>query len=516
MHSIFSLFTSAFSLKLLGNKARALFISLLATLTVAFVPASLAQNKNELPEIGNAGFTTLSIEKERQFGDLMMRNTRATQPIINDPVIIEYINDLGNRMVRNAKGVNYSFEFFVVRNPELNAYAFFGGHIGIHSGLITRAENESELASVIGHEISHVTLRHLARSMEDRSKTSALSIAGMVSGILLALVDPNAGMAALMTTQAATAQSAINYTRSNEKEADRVGIELLANSGFDPQAAPSFFSKMAAEYRYASKPPAILLTHPVPESRVADARYRAQNYPPRILPPSLPFELTKARLRARYSSNSKDNIIQFQSEIDRKDYLLREAALYGLAISYLDNKNYDKAKLILEDLLAEDNKNLFYIDALADVYISMKAFKTGKEMLERLNLFMPNNPVVTLNYANLAISAKDYKFAEDLLKDFIIVHPENFLAYELLTDLYKKQEKQLEYHLYRAEIYAQLAGYQKAVDELQTAYNFSKEQPLMKKRIKAKILQYQDAESRLKRLIGKSFNGFAPYKLPKH
>ena len=177
-------------------KLKPLIISLaLATsLTSNVFAANTDSNKNKLPEIGSAGFSVLSIEKERQIGGEMMRQIRASQPILNDPVLTEYINDLGNRMVRNAKDVNYSFEFFVIRNEELNAFAFFGGHIAIHSGLITTASTESELASVVAHEISHVTQRHLARRLESQDKSQPIAMASMISSILLTLINPSMGI----------------------------------------------------------------------------------------------------------------------------------------------------------------------------------------------------------------------------------------------------------------------------------------------------------------------------------
>ena len=277
-------------------------------------------DKNKLPEIGSAGFSVLSIEKERQIGGEMMRQIRASQPVLNDPVLTEYINDLGNRMVRNAKDVNYSFEFFVIQNQELNAFAFFGGHIAIHSGLITTTKTESELASVIAHEISHVTQRHLARRLEAQSKSQPLAMAGLISSVLLTLVNPSVGIAALSTTMAASQQAGINYTRGNEKEADRVGIMLLANSGFNPQGAPDFFATMAEKYRYKSKPPAMLLTHPLPESRISDARLRAQSLSPRPLAPNLQFELAKARIKARYEDDALRNIAYFEGILNKSRY----------------------------------------------------------------------------------------------------------------------------------------------------------------------------------------------------
>ncbi len=483
-----------------------MFSALLLTLSIATATSFDANainnhnNKNKLPDIGISGYSVLSIDKELQIGQAMMRQLRASQPLIQDPVLIEYINHLGNTLVKNAQGVNYAFQFFLINNSELNAFAFFGGHVGIHSGLITTADTESELASVIAHEISHVTQRHLARRLESQSQTQSLTMAAMLSSVLLTLVNPTVGMAALSASMAATQQAGINYTRGNEKEADRVGIALLASSNFDPQGAASFFSKMSAKYRYSSKPPAMLLTHPVPESRITDARQRALNYPVRPLPPSLDFELTKARLKARYQGDAKSNISHFKLKLSKKRYTIKEAALYGLALSYFENKQTVQALEILESLTLKDKNNLFYIDALTDVYIANKQADKAIAMLKQLNLFMPNNQVVSLNYANALLSVKKYELAAQILHDFLLVNPGNFIAHDLLTTLYRTEGKVGLMHMNKAEVYALLGAYPKAVDELQTSYNFLEGQPLMQKRVKARILQFQDQENRLKRL----------------
>ena len=457
-------------------------------------------NKNKLPEIGTAGGSILSLDKERLIGDVLMRQLRGSQPIINDPVLMEYINDLGNQLVKNAIDVNYSFEFFMINNQELNAFAFFGGHVGIHSGLLTTADSESELASVIAHEISHVTQRHLARRMEAQSRSQPLTTAGMISGVLLTLINPTVGMAALSTSMAASQQSSINYTRGNEKEADRVGIALLANSDFDPQAAPAFFGKMAKQYRYKSKPPAMLLTHPLPESRIADARLRALNFAPHPLPPQLSFELAKARIQARYEGNAKDNIKQFKYALEKSRYKIKAATEYGLALSYFEDRQYPQAKAILERLLTNDKNNLFYVDTLSDVYIQLKQYSKGITMLSELSLLMPNNQVVALNYASVLNEAKKYTEATTILQDFLLVQPGNFIAYDLLTTVFRKQGKTAMMHVSRAETFALLGGYQRAVDELQTGYDYAEDQPLVQKRIKARILQFQHQEENIKRL----------------
>ena len=430
----------------------------------------------------------------------MMRQLRGSQPVINDPVLDEYINHLGNNLVKNADNVNYQFKFFLINKKEINAFAFFGGHVAIHTSLITLADTESELASVIGHEISHVTQRHLARRLESQSRKQPLTTAGMISGILLAMINPTIGFAALSTSMAASQQMSINYTRGNEKEADRVGIALLARSGYDPQGAPEFFNKLANKFRYASKPPAMLLTHPLPNSRISDARTRAQNFPLVRLPPNLNFELAKARIKARYQNNPKDNIAFYQKQLKKKHYVLKSAAFYGLALSYFENKQYQQAQLVLEKLLVKDNKNLFYVDVLSDVYIQTKQYNKAIKMLAALNLLMPNNQIVTLNYANALSESGKTAPAVELLQDFLLVKPDNFIAHDLLTSVYKKQHSSALMHTSKAEVYALLGAYPRAVDELQTAYNFAKNKPLVKKRIKARILQFQAQQDKIKRL----------------
>jgi predicted Zn-dependent protease len=482
-----------------------LLVSIAITATVGSIfafdaNANNQNNKNKLPEIGISGFSVLSLDKERQIGNAMMRQLRASQPIIQDPVLIEYINHLGNQLIKHANDVNYPFEFFLINNNELNAFAFFGGHVGIHSGLLTTADNESELASVIAHEISHVTQRHLARRLESQSNSQALNMAGLVSGILIALVNPSLGMAALSASLAASQQASINYTRSNEKEADRVGIALLANSNFDPQGAPSFFSKMSEKYRYASTPPAMLLTHPLPESRITDARQRAHQYPVRQLAPSLNFELAKARIQARYQGEAKNNIAYFQQQLRKKSYSLKAGAEYGLALSYFENKEYQEAKNILESLRKEDVNNLFYIDAITDVYLSLKEYESALTMLANLSLLMPNNQVISLNYGNALLSSGNYKQSETVLQDFLLLNPGNYIAYDILTTVYRKQENKGQMHITKAEVFALLGAYKKAIDELQTSYDFVEGQPLLQKRIKARILQFQEQENKLKRL----------------
>ncbi|UMX55025.1 M48 family metalloprotease [Escherichia coli] len=200
----------------------------------------------------------------------MSASYAATRRLINDPLLTQYINSLGMRLVSRMPIPVKStpFHFFLINNDEINAFAFFGGNVVLHSAPvpvipITKVNWPLDCA----HEISHVTQRHLARAMEDQQRSAPLTWVGALGSILLAMASPRAGMAALTGTLAGTRQGMISFTQQNEREADRIGIQVLQRSGFDPQAMPTFLEKLLDQARYSSRPPEILLTHPLPESR---------------------------------------------------------------------------------------------------------------------------------------------------------------------------------------------------------------------------------------------------------
>ncbi len=215
----------------------ALAVLLLGTLNATALAPAQAESQDQLPDMGTSAGGTLSIGQELAMGDFYVRQLRASAPLINDPLLIQYINQLGNRLVASAYSVRTPFHFYLVRNDEINAFAFFGGNVVLHSALFRVSDNESQLASVLAHEISHVTQRHLARAMEDQQRNAPLTWVGALGSILLAMANPTMGMAALSGTMAGTQQGMISFTQSNEQEADRIGIQVLQRAGFDPEDA---------------------------------------------------------------------------------------------------------------------------------------------------------------------------------------------------------------------------------------------------------------------------------------
>lgn len=279
-----------------------LVATLIAAMTIGQVAPAFADSADTLPDMGTSAGSTLSIGQEMQMGDYYVRQLRGSAPLINDPLLTQYINSLGMRLVSHANSVKTPFHFFLINNDEINAFAFFGGNVVLHSALFRYSDNESQLASVMAHEISHVTQRHLARAMEDQQRSAPLTWVGALGSILLAMASPQAGMAALTGTLAGTRQGMISFTQQNEQEADRIGIQVLQRSGFDPQAMPTFLEKLLDQARYSSRPPEILLTHPLPESRLADARNRANQMRPTVVQSSEDFYLAKARTLGMYNS----------------------------------------------------------------------------------------------------------------------------------------------------------------------------------------------------------------------
>ncbi|MDX1280969.1 beta-barrel assembly-enhancing protease [Shewanella colwelliana] len=479
--------------------AKSLVAGALSLAYFSIAPMSFANS--DLPDLGTAAVNTFSLEKENTYGDAYMRVIRSSAPLLNDPVLNQYMTELGNKLVAHATGVKTPFYFFLLRNDEINAFAFFGGHVGVHTGLFLNADNESQLASVIGHEITHVTQRHLARSLEAKEKSSAATMAGLLGAILLTIAAPQAGMAALATTQALATQAQINYTRLHEKEADRIGMQILVDAGFDPNGAADFFAKLATRYRFTSKPPQMLLTHPLPESRIAEARNRAAQYPHRYIPDNIDFQLAKARIQVRFSSYSEEAALAlFNDKLKKRSYEFKQAAQYGLALALLRSEKEAESEQIIDELLSEDPNNLFYIDTKTDLLLARGEHKAAITLLEKQRLLKPTSQVININLANTYIENNQASKAIPILEDMIFLDRQNQLPLLLLSDAYRKSGNKAMEHYAKAESMALAADYDGAIDQLNFAYRLSESDPLQLARIEARIRQFKQSKRAIEQL----------------
>ncbi|CAH9057364.1 Beta-barrel assembly-enhancing protease [Pseudoalteromonas sp. CIP111854] len=463
---------------------------------------SHGQSTLKLPDLGTSALQVLPIEKEQAIGDVMMMQIASQLPLVQDPVLDEYLTSLGNRLVANANDVRFGFEFFWINNPAINAFAFYGGHVGVHTGLIAQSDNESQLASVLGHEVAHVTQRHLARRMQHAKDNSALTLAGMIAGILTTIVAPDAGIAILSANSTQAQLGQLSHSRKAEQEADRFGMQTLYEAGFDPSQSSEFLSKLSAQIRYKTKPPAFLLTHPLPDSRVSDVRLRAQQFEPRYVPASLKFELAKSRVLARYQFESIQAQSYFENQLRLNTSELHQLALeYGLALSLLDQNKLEQSQVLLDKLLKHDENNLFYLDAYTDLLIAQQRPEQATKLLQLKHEFRPNNQVLTLNLANAAIEAKQLNMAEKLLKLFLLEKPKHALAKDLLLKVYKEQDDKAAYHEMHASLLAQYGAYLKAADEIQRALNHTDDKESVKEaRLKALLSQYRQMQKELAKL----------------
>ncbi|MFV0575561.1 MAG: M48 family metalloprotease [Vibrio sp.] len=458
---------------------------------------STAFAEQDLPDIGTTAAGTLTIDQELGYGDAYMRILRASAPIIDDPVMDEYIGTLGHKLVANARDVKTPFHFHLIRDGSVNAFAFFGGYVVANTGLFLHADNESELASVFAHEISHITQRHLARHMEAQARNTPLTVAALVGSLLLAFASPQAGVAALSATSAGSMQASINYTRSNEQEADRFGIETLAKSGFDPEGMPNFFGHLADQYRYSSMPPPMLLSHPLPQARLTEARARADSYKkvtPRV---SINFHLAKARVIARYAGiDQSQSLDWFNRHMKKASPSVKPTLEYGQAVVYLDNGRYNDAKAILTKLLATDPYNDFYLDAVSDLYIRTKQFDQALSLLQKGLSRKPNNKAITVNYANVLIEANRNKEAIKILQRYTHDNPDEVVGWSLLATANSHLGDEAEQLAAQGEILALRANWNKAISNYTRSSQLAPLGSLQQARYDARIDQLRLEQQR--------------------
>lgn len=473
-----------------------LLFSLCASLLLNSVSAQTVQSR--LPDIGTAGASVMSVERERTFGDLYMRQIRASAPLVGDPVLNEYLKDMGQRLVREANDVRFPFTFFWINQNDINAFAFFGGYIGFYTGLIAETESESELASVMAHEIAHVSQRHIVRNMERLQNATPNTIVAVLGSFLLAMVSPDLGMAALSATMAGNQQMAINYTRQFEQEADRIGLSMLARAGYDPMGAPAFFGRLAERYRYATKVPQILLTHPVSEARVSDTRARAEAMPRVTGRDETRYRLAKARVQARHLKLWSIDSVRADLQRHNAD---ERALQYALAILLLDDGQAVAAEQVLAPWLQSDPMNSFYLDVQTDILLAQQRYDDALELLQKAYMREPREQTITLNFANAALKAGQYQLSIDLLRDYLERDKQNVLAMDLLADAYRLSGNSAAMNEARAELYALYGAFEEAINHLHLAYN-GQGNDLEKRRLQARIEQLMAQQRQLRDLFG--------------
>ncbi|MCF0253644.1 MAG: M48 family metallopeptidase [Duodenibacillus sp.] len=295
-----------------------------------------------LPSLGTVAGADLSIQEERALGEQLMQRIRASDTYLSDPEASDYLGRLGYRLVLAANSLPYDFLFFPVRNKAMNAFALPGGFIAVHTGLVIAAQNESELAGVISHEIGHVTQRHIARMIERSKQSLPMTIGSVLLALLAARAGGSSGgdaaMGIIMGSQAAMISKELGYSRDAERDADRTGLASLYNAGFDPRGMEGFFERLRQNNRfYESASTAYLSTHPLTSERMNDMRARTRTLPARPYADSLDFLLIQSRLRV-LQEKTYDGWLQVIKHFENRLPVLQGRRLaavhYGLSLAF--------------------------------------------------------------------------------------------------------------------------------------------------------------------------------------
>ncbi|HSN21866.1 MAG TPA: M48 family metalloprotease [Usitatibacter sp.] len=328
------------------------FRALIASVLLAHASLAFPQG---LPDLGDVSSTSLSDQQEKTIGDRIMRDVRSDADYIDDPEIADYINSIGSRLLGAADGPHPNIDFFVVRDDTINAFALPGGHIGVHSALILLTQNESELAGVLGHEIAHILQHHQARMLYGQRGVQFTSLAALALAILASRGGSQGGQvteAAVASAGALQLQNQLDYTREHEREADRVGLQLLERAGFSPRAMVTFFERLLRANRLneLKGAPAYLRTHPLTTERIADMQDRVENMPPRLVADTFEYRVARAKLRVMMAGSPTEAVSLFQTMLADKTIVRPREDVYGLALAQRRARDFEGAWKTLEPL----------------------------------------------------------------------------------------------------------------------------------------------------------------------
>jgi len=441
--------------------------ALLLLLIVLGLPDSAGIRAQGLPELGDvsqAGFTPV---EEQRMGESIMREIRADRSFYDDAEATDYLSNLGNRLAARSPDARRTFEFFLLREPQINAFALPGGFIGVHTGLILASQSESELASVLAHEIAHVTQRHIARMFDQQKQSAVGSLAAFAAALLLSRVSSDAAQAAAALGAAGAVQSQLNFTRDNERDADRVGLQILDKAGFDPQAMPIFFERLQRSTRiYESGAPSYLRTHPLTYERIADIQNRMQDMGYRQVPDSLAYQLIRARLKAEFEA-PRDAVAYFEESLAQRKFLSEAASRYGLVVSLLRARDYTRARAELDAL-----RKLVPADPLVDTLtcdFGQRALGPAKALgcyREAIKMY-PSYRALSYGYAENLLRAGESQEALSYVEGRLQSITDDYRLYQLQARAYGALGKRLAQHRAQAEAYVRMGNLGAAVEQLQ-------------------------------------------------
>jgi predicted Zn-dependent protease len=440
------------------------------TLFAQGLPAVRADNI-KLPDLGDDSAAVISPTQEKRLGDDFMRRARQSLAFVDDAEVNEYLQTLGQKLLTHADSPQRDFRFFMINDASINAFAVPGGFVGVHKGLLLATQNEAELASVLAHEITHVTQKHIPRMIADSQRTTLPAFAAILASILLASSGHGQGAeAGIVATTAAMAQRELNFTRTYEEEADRLGMTILADAGFNPQGMPAFFERLQTLNRHnETNLPEFLRTHPVTVNRIADARNRAERLPARTAPDSVDYLHVHAKLRAGGSGDQAEIVRGFRANLQQGKYRDLNAERYGYAVALLRLRDFDNARVEADKLAALQPNRVYYRILQAEIDMTSGRQAQALTRFAQTKKLAPEHAGLTRAYSEALLKAGDAPRAFELLRAATRHSTDDPVLFRLLAQAAAGSGKPFEAHQATAEQYYLNGNPKAALEQLRLA-----------------------------------------------
>jgi beta-barrel assembly-enhancing protease len=423
-----------------------------------------------LPVLGDSLSGIISTQQEYEFGREFLRSVRSQTQALNDPLIAEYIATLTYKLAAVSELTDHRLDFILIDSEVLNAFAAPGGIVGVNAGLFLYAENEGEFASVLAHELAHISQRHYARNIEQTRNNRIPSMAGLLASLVIAAtVGGDAGQAALMTTQTASLENQLRFSRSNEEEADRIGIRTLYNAGFDPGDMAGMFEGMLQSRNFSQRLPEFLSTHPLDENRIADSKNRANSYSKVETIENIEFQLMRQRVLIHYADNPEIEIESRQRALNQLNGAAADAARYGMALAQLKSGQNVQASETLTELLRAEPSRITYLILEAEIASAAQNFPRAIEILEKSLRTNPDNHPLTMAYATALTKAGRFEEAAVVLEKHAINYPNDMQLWYDLAEVQGQTGNISKLHQARAEYFITVGDFARARDQLEFA-----------------------------------------------
>jgi predicted Zn-dependent protease len=427
-----------------------------------------ATTSEQLPDLGDASSAIVSLEMERALGEQFLRQVRAQVPTVRDPILKYYTELQLYELAQYSELKSKILHPVLIDSEQLNAFAAPGGVVGINMGLYLASEDIHEYSSVLAHELAHLSQRHFARGVEMQQRQTMPYLAAMLASIVIAATaGGDAGMAAMSATQGAMQQSQLRYSRSREQEADRIGITTLYGAGLDPYGMSRMFERMQRAYRYSRRPPEFLLTHPLTESRITDARNQSAEYPRKTYPPAPHFQMMRARAIVRYAATPEAGVQMLRDEVERTNGA--EWAYYGLAVALGAAGRYEEALDTAKIIFPNNSRDLLFIATHAELLIGAKRYHEAIDLLSYQLVINPDNKPMSVLYASALNGAKRFDDAEAVLEHLSEIYRDDPDIWFELAETAGLAGNTIAVHLARAEYFALVGNYPSAINHLEYA-----------------------------------------------